>query len=130
MQLPVRRLSGVWSRTRNGRRGGLGAGRAVGVLLARPQATVTGLDIYSGYWGNRRQHGPGAGKTIASRPWTEVARVLKPRGELVLFIVNPDWLTWVFAPPISAPSTSGIPARWRSLPSDQAGLGRSSREEA
>jgi SAM-dependent methyltransferase len=31
---------------------GAGSGRAaVGVLLARPNATVTGLDIYSGYWG-------------------------------------------------------------------------------
>jgi SAM-dependent methyltransferase len=31
---------------------GAGSGRAaVGVLLERPQATVTGLDIYDGYWG-------------------------------------------------------------------------------
>jgi SAM-dependent methyltransferase len=31
---------------------GAGSGRAaVGVLLARPKVTVTGLDIYSGYWG-------------------------------------------------------------------------------
>jgi SAM-dependent methyltransferase len=31
---------------------GAGSGRAaVGVLLARPRATVTGLDIYSGYYG-------------------------------------------------------------------------------
>jgi arsenite methyltransferase len=31
---------------------GAGSGRAaVGVLLARPEATVTGLDIYKGYWG-------------------------------------------------------------------------------
>ena len=31
---------------------GAGSGRAaVGVLLARPKATVTGLDIYSGFWG-------------------------------------------------------------------------------
>jgi SAM-dependent methyltransferase len=31
---------------------GAGSGRAaVGVLLARPKATVTGLDIYTGYWG-------------------------------------------------------------------------------
>lgn len=31
---------------------GAGSGRAaVGVLLARPRATVTGLDIYQGYWG-------------------------------------------------------------------------------
>ena len=31
---------------------GAGSGRAaVGVLRARPQARVTGLDIYSGYWG-------------------------------------------------------------------------------
>ena len=31
---------------------GAGSGRAaVGVLLARPKATVIGVDIYSGYWG-------------------------------------------------------------------------------
>jgi SAM-dependent methyltransferase len=31
---------------------GAGSGRAaISVLLARPKATVTGLDIYSGYWG-------------------------------------------------------------------------------
>jgi ubiquinone/menaquinone biosynthesis C-methylase UbiE len=31
---------------------GAGSGRAaVGVLLARPKTTVTGLDTYSGYWG-------------------------------------------------------------------------------
>ncbi|MBM3820049.1 MAG: class I SAM-dependent methyltransferase [Acidimicrobiia bacterium] len=31
---------------------GAGSGRAaVGVLLARPKATVTGLDLYDGYWG-------------------------------------------------------------------------------
>ena len=31
---------------------GAGSGRsAVGLLLARPRATVTGLDIYQGYWG-------------------------------------------------------------------------------
>jgi SAM-dependent methyltransferase len=31
---------------------GAGSGRAaIGVLLARPQATAVGVDIYSGYWG-------------------------------------------------------------------------------
>ena len=31
---------------------GAGSGRAaIGVLLARPRATATGVDIYSGYWG-------------------------------------------------------------------------------
>jgi len=31
---------------------GAGSGRgAIGVLLARPTATVTGLDLYDGYWG-------------------------------------------------------------------------------
>jgi SAM-dependent methyltransferase len=31
---------------------GAGSGRAaVGVLLARPKSTVTGMDIYAGYWG-------------------------------------------------------------------------------
>ena len=34
---------------------GAGSGRAaIGVLLARPNATAVGVDIYSGYWGTRR----------------------------------------------------------------------------
>jgi SAM-dependent methyltransferase len=51
---------------------------------------------------------------------SEVARVLKPRGDFLVLIVNPDWLTWVFAPPI-AHHPRPDPLRWRSL-LEQAGL--------
>jgi SAM-dependent methyltransferase len=51
---------------------------------------------------------------------SEVARVLKPGGEFLVLIVNPDWLTWVFAPPI-AHHPRPDPARWRSL-LEQGGL--------
>ena len=40
--------AGLGARARRRRRVGRAA---VGVLLARPNATVTGMDIYSGYWG-------------------------------------------------------------------------------
>lgn len=142
---------------------GAGSGRAaVGVLLARPRATVTGLDIYSGYWGiddntperfmtNTRIAGvadradtrtgdmrdmpfkDGEFDAVVSayaldhlrrddlvKGLSEVARVLKPRGEVLVMIVNPDWLTWVFAPPIAHHSRPDR-ARWRSL-LEQAGL--------
>jgi SAM-dependent methyltransferase len=142
---------------------GAGSGRAtVGVLLARPKATVTGLDIYSGYWGiddntperfkqNARIAGvadradtrtgdmrdmpfhDGEFDAVVSsyaidhlrrddlvRGISEVARVLKPRGEFLVLIVNPDWLTVVFAPPI-AHHPRPDPARWRLL-LQQAGL--------
>ena len=142
---------------------GAGSGRAaVGVLLARPKATVTGLDIYRGYWGiddntperfmkNARIAGvanradtrtgdmrdmpfhDGEFDAVVSsyaidhlrrddlvKGLSEVARVLKPRGEFLVLIVNPDWLTWVFAPPI-AHHPRPDPARWRSL-LEQAGL--------
>jgi SAM-dependent methyltransferase len=142
---------------------GAGSGRAaVGVLLARPKATVTGLDIYSGYWGiddntperfmiNARIAGvadradtrtgdmrdmpfrDGEFDAVVSsyaidhlrrddlvKGLSEVARVLKPRGEFLVLIVNPDWLTLLFAPPI-AHHPRPDPARWRSL-LEQAGL--------
>jgi SAM-dependent methyltransferase len=51
---------------------------------------------------------------------SEVARVLKPRGEFLVLIVNPDWATWAFAPPI-AHHPRPDPARWRSL-LEQGGL--------
>lgn len=142
---------------------GAGSGRAaVGVLLARPKATVIGLDIYSGYWGiddntperfmtNTRIAGvadradtrtgdmrdmpfyDGEFDAVVSayaidhlrrddlaKGLSEVARVLKPRGEFLVLIVNPDWLTLVFAPPIAHHSRPD-PARWRSL-LEQSGL--------
>lgn len=142
---------------------GAGSGRAaIGVLLARPNATVTGLDIYSGYWGiddntperfmkNARianvadRSGTRTGDmrempfhdgefdaVISSyaidhlrgddlvKSISEVARVLRPQGEFLLLIVNPDWWTWVFAPPI-AHHARPDPARWRSL-LEQGGL--------
>lgn len=161
MELPVRRfLAAGAGRVLDA---GAGSGRAaVGVLLARPQATVTGLDIYSGYWGiddntperfmkNARIAGvadradtrvgdmrdmpfhDGEFDAVVSSyamdhlrrddratALAEVARVLKPRGEFLLLLVNPDWLTWVFAPPV-AHHPRPDPARWRSL-LDQAGL--------
>jgi ubiquinone/menaquinone biosynthesis C-methylase UbiE len=143
---------------------GAGSGRAaVGVLLARPRATVTGLDIYSGYWGiddntperfiaNARAAGAadraeartgdmrdmpfedasfdavissyaidhlrqeGVVKALA-----EVARVLKPRGEFLLLIVNADWWSRVFSPHAIAHHPRQDPARWRAL-LEQAGF--------
>jgi len=135
---------------------GAGSGRAaVGVLLARPKTTVTGLDIYSGYWGiddntperfmkNARIAGvadradtrtgdmrempfqdaefdavvssyaidhlrrDGIGKAIG-----EVARVLKPRGEFLLLIVNVNWATWLVSPHAIAHHPRQDPAVWR-----------------
>ena len=139
---------------------GAGSGRAgVGVLLARPKAIVTGLDIYSGYWGidentperfmrnaqiagvaDRAEartgdmrdmpfkddefdavissyaidhlRGEGLVKAIS-----EMARVLKPGGEFLVLIVNPDWLTLLASPPL-AHHPRPSPARWRSLLKD------------
>jgi SAM-dependent methyltransferase len=137
---------------------GAGSGRAaVGVLLARPKATVTGLDIYTGYWGiegntpdrfmtNARIAGAahraearigdmrempfreaefdavvsayaidhlsrdGSATAIA-----EVARVLKPRGEFLLMIVNADWLARLVSPHALAHHPRQDPARWHAL---------------
>jgi SAM-dependent methyltransferase len=136
---------------------GAGSGRAaVGVLLARPHATVTGLDIYRGYWGiddntperfmtNARIAGVADRASVRTgdmrdmpfkdgefdavvssfaidhlrrealqKAVSEVARVLKPRGDFLVLIVNPDWITWLASPPI-AHHPRQDPARWRSL---------------
>jgi SAM-dependent methyltransferase len=143
---------------------GAGSGRAaIGVLLVRPRTTVTGLDLYAGYYGiddntperfmkNARIAGvadradtrtgdmrdmpfhDGEFDAVISsyaidhlrrddvvKGLLEVARVLKPRGEFLVLIVNPDWLTWMFAPPI-AHHPRPDPARWRSL-LEQGGFG-------
>jgi len=137
---------------------GAGSGRAaVGVLLARPRATVTGLDIYQGYWGiddntperfltNARIGGVAdraAARTgdMRDMPFedgefdavvsayaidhlrqdgrvksvAEVARVLKPRGEFLLLIVNVDWLTWLVSPHAIAHHPRQDPTPWRAL---------------
>ena len=136
---------------------GAGSGRAaVGVLLTRPKATVTGLDLYAGFYGiddntperfMKNARIAGAADRVETRtgdmrdmPFddgefdavvssyaidhlrrddlakglSEVARVLKPQGEFLVLIVNPDWLTWLFAPPI-AHHPRPDPARWRSM---------------
>lgn len=137
---------------------GAGSGRAaVGVLLARPKATVTGLDIYQGYWGidgntperfmtNTRIAGAADRAEVSTgdmrdmpfedasfdavvsayaidhlrqdgrvKSVAEVARVLKPRGEFLLLIVNVDWLTWLVSPHAIAHHPPQDPARWRAL---------------
>jgi SAM-dependent methyltransferase len=137
---------------------GAGSGRAaVGVLLARPKATVTGLDIYQGYWGiddntperfmaNARIAGVAdraeartgdmrdmpfedgefdavvsayaidhLGEDGKQKAVAEVARVLEPRGEFLLLIVNVDPWTWLFSPHAIAHHPAPDPARWRAL---------------
>jgi len=134
---------------------GAGSGRAaVGILLVRPNATVVGVDIYSGYWGiddntperfmrNARVAGAEGraeartgdmralpfrdgefdaavssyaidhlGRADRAKAMAEVARVLKPRGQFLVLIVNPDWKTMLIAPPI-AHHPHPDPARWR-----------------
>ena len=136
---------------------GAGSGRAgVGVLLARPQATVTALDIYDGYYGiddntparfmknaaiagaaDRAEARVGDVRKMpftdgsfdavvssyaidhlrrAERPKAiaEVARVLKPGGELLLMIVRVDWRTWLVSPML-AHHPSQSPEPWRDL---------------
>lgn len=143
---------------------GAGSGRAaVGVLLARPRATVTGLDIYQGFWGiddntperfmtNARLAGAAdraeartgdmrdmpfgdatfdavvssyaidhLGRDERVKALTEVARVLKPRGEFLLLIVNVDWTTWLVSPHAIAHHPRQDPARWHEL-LEQAGF--------
>jgi SAM-dependent methyltransferase len=143
---------------------GAGSGRAaVGVLLARPAATVTGLDLYEGYMGiedntperfmkNARIAGAahradaikGDARSLPFEPATfdaavssyvidhlredgkrralaEVARVLKPRGEFLLLIVNADWVTRLFSPHAIGHHPRQDPARWRAL-LDEAGF--------
>ena len=46
---------------------------------------------------------------------SEVARVLKPRGEFLLTIVNVDWLVKLTSPHALAHHPAQDPARWRSL---------------
>jgi SAM-dependent methyltransferase len=45
----------------------------------------------------------------------EVGRVLKPRGEFLLMIVNVDWLAWLVSPHAIAHHPRQDPARWRTL---------------
>ena len=52
---------------------------------------------------------------------SEVARVLKPRGEFLLLIVNADWMTRLFSPHALGHHPRQDPARWRTL-LDQAGF--------
>ena len=136
---------------------GAGSGRAgLGVLLARPETTLTALDIYEGYWGiegntperfmaNARAAGV-AGRAHAVRgdmrhlPFgdaefdavvssyaidhlrrddravalREAARVLKPRGELLISLVRVDWMTWLVSP-VMAHHPSQRPEPWREM---------------
>ena len=137
---------------------GAGSGRgAVGVLLARPKATVTALDIYTGYWGidnntperfmsNARIAGAAdraeartgdmrempfkdgefdAAMSVAAidhlredgilKTLGEMSRVLKPRGEVLLMIVNPDWVTMIASPHAIAHHRRQDLAHWRSM---------------
>jgi SAM-dependent methyltransferase len=143
---------------------GAGSGRAaVGVLLARPGTTVTGLDLYEGYMGiedntperfmknariagaaHRAEAITGDARSLPFKPavfdaavssyvidhlredgkrkaLAEVARVLKPRGEFLLLIVNADWMTRLFSPHAIGHHPRQDPARWRAL-LDEAGF--------
>lgn len=137
---------------------GAGSGRGgIGVLLARPRAEVTALDLYDGYWGiddntperfmaNARIAGM-AGRARAVRgdmrtldfsdgtfdavmsvaaidhlrrsdigtTLSGFARVLKPRGEILVVVVNPDWITMIASPHAIAHHRSWDPAEWRSM---------------
>ena len=140
---------------------GAGSGRGlIGLLLARPQATGTALDIYSGFFGitdntpermmrnamiagvaNRadtvtadatRMPLPDAsydaaissyaidhmGREGTPKAIAEVARVLKPNGEFLLQIVNPDlWVKVMMPIPhvgLNAHFTPD-PMRWRAM---------------
>ncbi len=138
---------------------GAGSGRAlIGLLLARPRATGTALDIYSGFFGitdntpermmrNARIAGvadrvdavtadatamplPDAsydaaisayaidhmGRDGSAKAIREVARVLKPNGEFLLEIVNPDlWVAAIMPIPHLGLNAHARPdpARWR-----------------
>ena len=140
---------------------GAGSGRAlIGLLLARPQATGTALDIYTGFFGitdntpermmrNARIAGvadradtvtadatkmplPDAsydaaissyaidhmGRQGTPKAIQEVARVLKPHGEFLLEIVNPDIWVKVMMPIPHVGLNAHFkpdPARWRGM---------------
>lgn len=143
---------------------GAGSGRAlIGLLLARPRATGTALDIYTGFFGvadntpermmrNARIAGvadradtvkadatkmplPDAsydaaissyaidhmGREGTPKAIKEVARVLKPNGEFLLEIVNPDAWTTVMMPIPHVGLNAHFkpdPARWRAMLKD------------
>jgi SAM-dependent methyltransferase len=143
---------------------GAGSGRAlIGLLLARPNATGTALDIYRGYFGidentpermmrNARIAGvasraeaitadatamplPDAsydavissyaidhmGRDGSAKALKEVARVLKPNGEFLLQVVNPDvWVTVLMPIPHIGLNAHGRPnrVRWRGMLAD------------
>ena len=44
---------------------------------------------------------------------SEAARVLKPEGEFLLAVVDPDLLTWIAAPPLAAHHRPAVASRWR-----------------
>ena len=137
---------------------GAGSGRAaVGVLLARPNARVTGVDIYSGFWGindntperfmaNARIAGadtrasarvgdarklpfPDASFDAVISSYAidhlrregqaqavgEVARVVRPRGEFLLAIVEVDWQARMFSPHAMGHHPRRHPDHWRKL---------------
>ena len=143
---------------------GAGSGRAlIGLLLARPHATGTALDIYSGFFGitdntperlmrNAKIAGvadradtvtadatkmplPDAsydaaissyaidhmGRQGSAKAIREVARVLKPGGEFLLEIVNPDiWVKVMMPIPHFGLNAhfKPDPARWRAMLKD------------
>jgi SAM-dependent methyltransferase len=143
---------------------GAGSGRAlIGLLLARPRATGTALDIYSGFFGvvdntPERTMRNAAIAGVANRASTitadatkmpiadasydaaissyaidhmgrdgtpkalkEVARILKPNGEFLLQIVNPDIWSMVMMPiphvGVGAHRRPD-PVRWRAMLTD------------
>jgi SAM-dependent methyltransferase len=136
---------------------GAGSGRAaIGLMLARPGVHVTGVDLYSGYYGiddntperfmrnasiagvadravaivgDARELPLGTGEYDGvisayaidhiSRDGiplalSEAGRVLKPRGEFLLMIVNVDWWALLTSPPM-AHHARADPARWRKM---------------
>jgi SAM-dependent methyltransferase len=140
---------------------GAGSGRAlIGLLLVRPQATGTALDIYTGFFGitdntpQRMMHNAmiagvadrvdtvtadatkmplldatydaaissyaidHMGREGTPKAIQEVARVLKPNGEFLLEIVNPDfWVKLMMPIPHLGLNAhyKPDPARWRAM---------------
>ena len=124
---------------------------------AQSEGNLTGLDIYSGYWGidnntperfmsNARIAGAAdraeartgdmrdmpfkdgefdAAMSVAAidhlreegipKTLGEMSRVLKPRGEVLLMIVNPDWVAMLASPHAIAHHRRQDPERWRSM---------------